>query len=534
LASLAFLLSGSGALIAQDNIVALGRISGGGALVSGTGSPGTVITPVRNSAGDYTVTITSAGAYTGADANDFAVHVTIASPLSGDDTIKADISAVTANSITLEMNTDDVENLPSGHAASDNGFYFTVFRIQSTAVAENTTPYLLSAGTVSAAGSVGSSIGRHGVVASSTLSNAGEYQITLSKPGGFAGDNTNDYVLLLTLEGSEAAGYATCGDVTDVSADGSMVMTVRTDDVQSVLAAASAVPSSRAFHFSVFKTTAMPVGTTDASALVANARIDAAGNLLSGPNSLDGGTMTSVRQSIGDYRVTITSIGAFANRVSGDYVAHATLNQAGSDDDGIMTEVIWADANTLHIDVAVTDVEVIAQPEGAASDAGFYLTIMNLVTDYQPDLRIGRRSSITRMKGDNLYNSTGRGQEHKMAIKGREWSIYHFALENDGDESDAMSVNEYRGQNMRTRYFRLTGGRRNVTASMIREGHLESSLDSGEVILYQGWAKYGAREVRSSQSLQIHVRSLSDSAMTDAVRLNVRRHPSRSDDQGKN
>src|SRR5688572_4741820 len=85
LASLALVLTGSGTLYAQDNIVALGRVSGAGALVNGTSSVGATITPVRNSAGDYTVTITAAGAFTGDDVNDFAVQAAIAATTSADE-----------------------------------------------------------------------------------------------------------------------------------------------------------------------------------------------------------------------------------------------------------------------------------------------------------------------------------------------------------------------------------------------------------------------------------------------------------------
>jgi hypothetical protein len=151
LTSLAVLTTLTGHLIAQDNIVALGRVSGAGTLLSGKSSVGAVITPVRNGVGDYTVTFTAAGGFAGVNANDLAVQAAIASSAAGDDTIKADVSAVTANSVTVEVQIDDVENNPSGQVAADADFFFTLFRAPNTAVAPATTPYLLASGRVNAA-----------------------------------------------------------------------------------------------------------------------------------------------------------------------------------------------------------------------------------------------------------------------------------------------------------------------------------------------------------------------------------------------
>lgn len=526
LASLVLVLTGAGPLCAQDNIVALGRVSGAGALVGGTSSVGAVIAPVRNAAGDYTITITAAGAFTGADANDFAVQTAIASAVSADETIKADVSAVTDDTLTLEVRVDDVENNPNGHLAADADFFFTVLRIPSTAVANPSTPYLLATGKVNAAGGLVASIGRDGVIASSALNAAGDFAVTLTKPGGFVGDSANDYVLALTLEGSGAAGFAIRGDVSSVAGDGTLVLNVRTDDVQDVADANDALAASRAFFFSVFKVTAMPAGTQDTSALVANSRVNATGTLLSSTNSFDGGTITSAQLGTGSYRVTVTSTGAFSSRTAADFVAHATLNQGASDDKGIMTQVILANASTLHIDVAVTDLEVAGVDNGVAADAGFYLSILDTVVDLQPDLRIGRGPSLSRMKGNDVYNLSGRGQALNLKLEKLKWSRYHFALENDGEITDRIRLSEIlRGKRLRTKYFRLTGGRKNVTGSVIRAGLLEPSLAPGEIIRYQGWVKYRSPKQRRKQGFRLVARSLTDRTKADAVRVNVRGLP---------
>lgn len=525
LAAFAFaILTAHGSINAQENIVALGRVNAAGGLTSSDNTVNGVVVPVRNAVGDYTVTVTAVGAFTGSDVNDYAAQATINAGASGDTVIKVGVTAVTNNAITLEVNVDDVENTatPNDPVPADANFNFVLFRIPDTASASATTSHLLSAGRVDETGLMRSSIGRDGIVTVSAPAGPGSYNIVLSKAGGFTADTANDYVVLLTLEGVGAEAYAIRGDVIDVTGDGQVVINVRTDDVQAPVDLNTAVPTSRSFYFSVYQTTDTPVGTVDTEALVSHARVNAAGAMLSSTNSFDGGTISSSRLGTGSYRVIMTSSGAYTNRTAVEYVVQATLNQTTSEDDGIAVEVIIVNNNTMQIDVSVNDLETSGQAEGVPQDAGFYLTVLDTVGDVRPDLLIGERRSLTQMRGDNVYGRSGRGQSIDRDLVKKKWSKYFFALENDGNVADRVRLKETgRTGSLKTKYFRLTDGRTNITGQMTRAGYIEASLDPDEAVLYQGLAKYRSLTKRPNQSIRILANSLIDRSKVDAVRINT-------------
>lgn len=518
-------LTAHGSIIAQENVVALGRVDATGALTSSSNTVGGIVASARNATGSYTVTVTAVGAFTGTDVNDFAGQATINSSGSGDSTVKVAVSAVTTDVITLEVTVDDVEDATNAdlQVAVDAAFNFVLFRIPTTVTASTTTSHLIASGKVGLTGLLQSSIGRDGIAVTSGLVAAGDFNIALTKPGRFLTDTMNDYVILLTLEGSGAEAYAIRGDVTDVTAGGQVVIKVRTDDVQAAVSASAGVPLSRGFYFSVFQTTTQPAGTVDTEALVAHARVGTAGALLTNSNSFDGGVIASTQLGVGLYRVTVTSTGAFAGRTAAEFVAQATLNQNVSSDEGIAVEVIKVNDNTLQVDVSVNDLEVAGEAGGVLADAGFYLSILDTfsVSDrIRPDLLIGKRRALTKMTGDNVYGRNGRGQSIRLDLVKLKWSRYFFALENDGNVTDRVRIKETgRVGKMKTKYFRLTGGRTNITGQMTRAGYIEASLLPDAVVRYQGRVKYRSPRNRPKQSIRILARSLVDTSKVDAVRV---------------
>lgn len=513
-----------GSATAQENMVALGRVDAAGGLESSATTVGGIVTPVRNAAGDYTITITAAGSFIGTDANDFAAHTTIASGSPGDESIKVAVSAVTDDSVTLEVHIDDVEDTgnPFGPLPADQDFYFSLFRIPETNRADMTTTHLLASGRVDQTGSMQSSIGRDGIVATSALGGIGEFDITLTKPGEFATDSENDYVILLTLEGSGGEAYGIRGDITSVAADSQVQIQVHIDDVQSLIDADFSTPASRGFSFSVFQTTPVPGGTVDLEALVSHARVDAGGNLLSANHSFDGGDIASTRIGTGDYRVFVTSPGAFSGRAATEYVVQATLDQGGSEDEGIGFEVFLLNASVLQVNVSVSDLEDSGQADGIAGDVGFYLTILDTVGDVRPDLRIGTRRIFTRMTGNDEYGRSGRGQSIDLELRRLRWSRFFFALENDGNVADQIRLKQTgRVRLLKTKYFRISGGRENITGELITSGSIEDPIDPGDYNRYAARVKYRSRQDRPRQSIRLMARSTVDNSVLDAVRVNV-------------
>lgn len=529
-ASLLALAAGNDTLSAQENIVALGRVSDTGVLVSSGNTVSGVITPSRTSVGNYTVTVTAAGAFTGADANDFVVQSSIASDLSGDDTTKAIVTTVTSNSVTFTVNVDDVENVATSNdqLPADAAFFFTLYRIPTNFPTNTKPQYLLGSGVVDSGGSIAVGFGVGGLTMTSVQNSPGDYQVTLANPGGFVGDLPTDYILNLTVKGTGTSDTVIRGEVSNVASNGEVVFNIHTDDAQAAILANEPVPASSNFYFTILRIPGSIQTEAGPTLVTALARVDTMGNLLTAPNAFDGGSLSSVRNSAGDYRVTIVSAGAFAGRSSNEFVVQANLNQAVASDEGIVADLTIADANTLHIDVNTNDLQLNAQPAGFATDAAFSLVVVDSAQAadsnfVQPDLRIGRTQDLTSMRGNNIYNDSSVGQRIRLHLTKLKWSKYHFALENDGNIADRVRLfGTGKSRGMNTKYFRLTGGRKNITAQMTKAGRIEDPLSPGEVISYQGWVKYLSPRDRPDRRVKISARSEIDPMKSDAIRALVK------------
>jgi len=525
---------GSDSLFAQENIVALGRVSAAGAVLSSDNTAGGIVTASRPGIGSYSVTVTSAGAFTGAGEFDFAVQAAIASSASGDETIKAHLTTITNDSVTFTVHVDDVENSldPDSGVPADAPFFFTLYRVPGAFPANTSARYLLGTGIVQSTGGLVNGAAVGGVTISTSLNALGDYSIILSEPDGFLGDAVNDYVLELTIRGTGTGAEVVRGEVVDVSSNHQLVINVHTDDVQAIVAGNDPMPENSDFYFTVYRIPGVAQPLAGNRLVTAVAAVGSGGTLLTPANSMDGGTLSSTRNDMGDYRVTIFSPGAFTGRAANEFVAQATLRQSWSDDEGIRADAVIADANTLHIDVRVNDLEVAGEPEGVPSDAAFYLVILDIAevaaevtaaAFVQPDLRIGHRRNIQRMKGNDIYNRNAARQRIGLALTGLRWSRYYFVLENDGNVEDRIRLNETgRKGKVQTRYFRLTGGRQNITRQVTRSGSVENPMDPGAFIRYEARVKYETRQSRPRQNVRLVARSMTDTSKLDVVRTIVR------------
>jgi len=514
---------GNAGLLAQENLVALGRVSSAGALLNGTTTVNGVINTTFNGTGDYTVAVTSTGAFAGNDVNDFIVQVAVSSTASGDETIKARVTSVTNDAVSFNVHIDDVEDLtnPSGALPASFAFHFTLYRIPETFPAVAGTRFLLGTGLVNGAGTLLSGTGVGGISVSSVQNGAGDYNVILTKTGEFADDALNDYVLALSVRASGAQDQAVRGAPINLASNDEAIFNIHTDDVQANPDASAGVPTNEDFYFTIYRIT--PVSGLPASRLlVALARVNSSGTLLSTPNSFDGGTMAASQIGTGQYRVTIASAGAFAGRAATEFLAHVNLDQNVSADEAIMSTVTIPDDSTLQIDVYVNDVELTGTNSGDPTDATFFLSLFDARAELQPDLRIGEKGNLTKMKGNNNYNATGAGQQLRLALASTSRSKYFFALENDGNIADNVRVKEKgAGSRVRTNYFRLTGGRTNVTAKVKKLGSVEGSVNPGAFVRYEGRIKYFSADNRPGRKIRLTGTSLISPSAFDTVRLKV-------------
>jgi hypothetical protein len=141
---------------------------------------------------------------------------------------------------------------------------------------------------------------------------------------------------------------------------------------------------------------------------------------------------------------------------------------------------------------------------------------------FRPDIRIGKKGRVSTHRGNNIYNTNGKGQTLKISLTGKRKSKIYFSVENDGDSMDHHTV---RGSKARKklkslRYFRLTMGRVNVTASAIRLGFTQPRVNPGGVFIYQIQAK--SRGTRARQNVNLIARSVSDSRAIDIGRAKLK------------
>lgn len=516
-------MAGSVGLFAQENVIALGRVNPAGTLLNGTTTVNGVISTTFNGTGDYTVEVTSLGAFAGSDANDYVMQVTVSSTGSGDETIKASVTGVTDDVVTVNVHVDDVEDLtnPSLPFAFSASFHFVLYRIPDTLPAVGGTRFLIGTGLVDAAGTLLSGTGVGGITVSSVRDATGDYDVVLSKAGAFVGDVLNDYVLALSVRSTGEQDQAVRGAPSNAGSDDEIVFNIHTDDVQAIIDAGAGDPEDEDFYFTIYRI-APASGLPASRLLVALARVDNAGMLLSSPNAFDGGTMSASKVGAGDYRVTIISPGAFAGRNATEFVAHANLDQSVSADEAIMSDVTILNDDTLEVSVNINDVEQSGQALGVATDRSFFLSLFDAGAELQPDLRIGEKGSLTKMKGNDQYNATGAGQQLKLELVSTSRKKYFFALENDGNIADNVRVKEKgAGSRVRTNYFRLTGGRANVTAKVKKAGSVEEEVNPGAFVRYEGRIKYLSTDNRPGRRIRLIGTSLIAPSASDTVRLKV-------------
>lgn len=100
------------------------------------------------------------------------------------------------------------------------------------------------------------------------------------------------------------------------------------------------------------------------------------------------------------------------------------------------------------------------------------------------DLRIGTKSAVASHRGNDIYSASGAGQQIKIKKKGR--AKFYTSVENDGAVPDAirLKVKGLSTKKFDVKVFKLTGGRKNVTAKILKRG-FTTTYSAGQVHNYQ-------------------------------------------------
>lgn len=219
-------------------------------------------------------------------------------------------------------------------------------------------------------------------------------------------------------------------------------------------------------------------------------------------------------------RISITSDGELwvtdrnQNRVL--RFADAGSKQNGGNADNVLGQLDFTDGNGGTSEIRLS------APSGVATDAEGNL----FVADYgshrvlryspgnpQPDNLVGRSQNSSAQRGNDIYNSSAAGQRLTVRKKSRKAAV-HFTIQNDGPIDDRFRLKATRGNRlMRVKYFKLTGGRANITGA-ITSGKFVSDVvyrSSLRVLAKVRLTKRGLQKRRTKRRLALRSSSFTSS-----------------------
>lgn len=510
---------------AQDSLIAIGRVASNGSLTNSANTVGGIVSSSLNGTGDYTVTVNAANAFVGASTSDFVVQATVAENLDNDEVAKVYVSSVNNNQLTVLVHIDDVEDSTNTSAPEPRSwdFYFTIYHVPSGAPVSGASRFLLSTGSVNGNGTLASGTAIEGNALSTTKVGTGNYNITLTRIGGFVGDSASDYVLNLATNTS-SDDEVIRGEVEATASAHSVTFKVRTDEAQDESSDNSdGDPIDQPFFFSIYRIPSGPVpGRASSNLLAALAKVSAAGALQTNASMPNGGTISSVRNSAGSYTLTLNSPGAFAGRSADEFVLNLTGDFGDSADETVMGNFAIVNDDTAEIDVYTVDVESVGLANGFLNDLGFHVVLLDAVGNVRPDLLTGLKKNPNQMVGNDIYNFGAAGQKVTLKLPGTSKRKFFFNLENDGNIVDQVNLTASgAGNKVRTKYFRTSGGRTNITAQIKAAGHVEDRIAPGRAVKFEAQVNYKNAGNRPTYKEWLHAASLYDGGREDRNRVKI-------------
>jgi hypothetical protein len=239
---------------------------------------------------------------------------------------------------------------------------------------------VVALGAVDAAGALDNSANSVAGVVASSLSGTGDYEITVTSVGAFAGATNLDFTVETTVRGVSSDDNIASGTVTTVT-DDVLTVRVRTSDVEDATNPAGPVAQNTSFFFLVRR---IDVGTTsidgDSRFLLGVGQVDGSGNLVGG-FGVDGVTLTTSNLSSGEFSINLTKAGGFVGDSLDDYLIFLTANGGtGIDDEALRggaTGIVSDD--TVLFEVYSDDVQqAVAGDVATPNDEPFQFAIYRL------------------------------------------------------------------------------------------------------------------------------------------------------------
>lgn len=476
-------------LTAQETTIAVGSVNSAGDLLGSSSSPGGTLSSSRPATGEYHLTLDAPGAFVGAGIGDFMVHAMVRSAAASDRNAVTEIASVSDDSLTIVVYVSDVEdsgNLSLAEAANAS-FQFVIRRFPSASAIPAASRYLYATGVVSAGGLLLGGTTVDGAEISSARAATGDYVITITNPSGYSGQSLSDYLVIATPRSSSIFQDNLAVGIAESFFGNSLFITVNLSDVQNATDISPEADDAN-FQFAVYRTLASAAsGPAESNLLVGAASVDGSNGLLRrGSVSLPGGFVTSERSGDGTYRVVLHAPGGFAGRGVNDYSVEAGINATSHSDEIIGAVPLVIDPDSLTIEVRTNDVEQNGSGIGTGVNSDFFLTVHDVDATSRPDLRIGKKPSLSSMKGKGIYNSNARGQKINIAPSSDGRFKIHLSTENDGNITGNLITRGKRAPGLaKTRVFRLSGGKKNVTAAFRTSGDPVAGVRPGEIVRHE-------------------------------------------------
>lgn len=513
-------------LHAQETLLGIGWVHSAGGLMSEWSPVGTITTSRPND-GEYHVTIHAPGQFAGAGIGDFLPQATARAGAASSRALVAEISEVSTDSVTAVFYYSLLEHPAdlNGPEPTNFSFQFALLRfpLNSPKVAP-ASRYLFAAGSIAANGTLKKAVTSDGATLEVVRVGEGDFHLTFTKTGAFAGFGLEDFYPFATA-GSQSAfqDNLPVGTADSKSAD-HLVVTFNIADVQNP-ADDTAVPEDDDFHFTIYRAGDPSPATAESGLLLGMASVQGNNGLLRrGATSLPGGSLAVQRNSPGRYRVALAAPGRFVGGEMDDFAILVHLNHSSHMDRLPSVRPLSLGPDGLEFDVRINDVETDGQIVGVAEDNDFFLTIHAAVATSQPDLRIGRAPSLTTMRGNDRYNTNTVGQRIVMSTKGKRAVRVHFATENDGNTTQGVRVRGRTGKGLvRTRCFRVTGGRANVTAAFRSAGHLAEEMRPTETVRFFVRTQFSPRTSKRRSAVRLLARPESSLVPADSARAMIKR-----------
>ncbi|MCB1207540.1 MAG: hypothetical protein KDN18_25035 [Verrucomicrobiae bacterium] len=502
----------------REATIANGKVGPDGVLYQSTNTLGGTVSTARLAAGSYQIEVNAPGAFAGAITNDFAILVTPVNSISDDEIATAVIQSLTDDTLTARVRLADIEDAadPNNQAAVDTGFFFSLLRFPDGTTLEATSSQLTATGRVGFNGELLSAAVPPEFTLDVIRSSVGNYQITLSRPGAFINDDGHDYALNLAVVGTGVTDEIIRGNTVVTASDDEVVFRVILDDAQDTSNDNLTEPTDRTFAFAIHRLES--IEGPQSSLLLGMLRFDGfIGIPLNSATSIPGGTLSGERTGPGRYRIALEVPGYFKDRYDGEFAAFPQVEFSGYADDFAVASVDVFDYDTLHIDVAVNDVETAGTNLGVGEDRDFFLVLYDARTTTQADLHIGKGPTLSRMKGDDRYQAKAKGQVLNLRKPIAKGYRYFQAVENDGNVRDRFVFRGRLKGEGKMKHFRLSGGKTNVTAAVRNSGYLAESIAPGDSIRFESRLRLPSGSAASRS--KILCRSLSPAGgLTDATK----------------